>query len=176
MTDSELEAQVISNASVEEILVIEDHPVTRSFIRQSLQDRFNILLAKNGDEGIKSAIEGVPDLIITDLMMPNKNGFEVAEVIRNDTWTSHIPILMLTARADIESRKRTWKSDIDEYIGKPFNADELLIRCEDLLSIRRILSKLISGDSGSTDLIDIDQKAIGSLNPKEQEFMKSPRQ
>lgn len=173
IADSRQSSKLSSNSLAPKILVIEDHPEMRDFVHQSLRGGFDVLLAENGEEGIKIAIEEVPDLIVTDLMMPNKNGFEVAEVVRNDTRTSHIPILMLTARVDIDSRKQAWKSEIDEYFEKPFNADELLIRCENLLNIRRILSKRLAGDLNTIDHNSTDDRSVGVLNQRDQEFLKN---
>ncbi len=70
----------------------------------------------------------MPDIVITDLMMPKRNGYEVAKLIRDDIRTSHIPIIMLTAKGGHDSRLEAWKTDIDEYMAKPFSQEELFLR------------------------------------------------
>jgi len=148
------------------VLIIEDNADMRRFIVDGLSHRYSCVTAEDGIKGIETAIELVPDLIITDLMMPRKDGFEVTEVIRNDSRTSHIPIIMLTARTDIETRKFAWKSDIDEFFEKPFSSDELILRAENLLNIRQILSERVN-----QSLANNDDSSIQRLNTKDREFI-----
>ena len=125
------------------ILVVEDNSYMRKFVVGCLEPHYICLSAEDGREGIRKALEEIPDLIITDLMMPNKTGFELASIVRSDHRTSHIPIIMLTAKGDVSSRQKAWKMDIDEYFEKPFDDDELLLRCESLLSIRQLISQRV---------------------------------
>jgi len=126
------------------ILIVEDHPEVQAYIKEGLSDGFHCIVASDGDEGIKKAMELIPDVVITDLMMPIKNGFELSRVLRADMKTSHIPIIMLTAKGDDESRLQAWKTDIDEYMNKPFNLQELKLRVRSLLNIRLLMSQRIS--------------------------------
>jgi signal transduction histidine kinase/DNA-binding response OmpR family regulator/ligand-binding sensor domain-containing protein len=123
------------------VLIIEDNKDMRSFIQQSLQESYRCLTASDGQEGIDLAIEHVPDLILSDLMMPVKDGFEVVDSIRQNELSAHIPIILLTARGDDKSRLMGWQKAVDDYIPKPFNVDELLLRIARLISIRDIVKK-----------------------------------
>ena len=95
--------------------------------------------AYNGQAGIEKALESVPDIIISDVMMPFKDGFEVLNTLKNDERTSHIPIVLLTAKADIESRLAGLRRGADAYLAKPFHQEELLVTVENLLELRRKL-------------------------------------
>lgn len=122
------------------ILIVEDNSDMRNFIAQGLSEHYHCLMAEDGQIGVRIALQEIPDLIITDLMMPNKSGFELAKVLRDDFNTSHIPIIMLTAKGDKLSRHEAWQLEIDEYFEKPFDDEELLLRCDNLLSIRQLIS------------------------------------
>lgn len=126
------------------VLIIEDNSELRQYISKLLSEKYNCLTAVNGKQGVDAAIEQVPDLIISDVMMPEMDGFEVSKRIKNDERTSHIPVISLTARGDKVSRIRGWQEQADEYLTKPFDGDELLIRIDNLLSIRNILRQQFS--------------------------------
>lgn len=117
-------------------LVIEDNPDLRRFIKQSISDYWQVEEASNGEEGIQQAIELIPDLIISDLMMPVKDGFAVCEALKENELTAHIPIILLTAKANIASRLTGLRSGADDYLTKPFHTEELLVRMENLLNVR----------------------------------------
>jgi len=126
------------------ILVIEDNQDMRDYIVGSIADDYQTLTASNGEEGIELAKREVPDLIVSDIMMPQKDGFETTKALRNDDITSHIPIILLTALGDHENRIKGWQEKADEYLTKPFNVDELKTRIVNLLAIRSILKKRFS--------------------------------
>ncbi len=96
-------------------------------------------MAYNGASGIEKAIESVPDLIVCDVMMPEKDGFEVCETLKNDERTSHIPIVLLSAKADVESRITGLRRGADAYLFKPFHREELLVTLANLIEVRRRL-------------------------------------
>ncbi|MCB9051011.1 MAG: response regulator [Lewinellaceae bacterium] len=121
------------------LLIIEDNPDVSAFLRLCLQGHYTLHFADNGRAGIGLALEIVPDLILSDVMMPEKDGFEVVETLKKDERTSHIPIVLLTARADVESRIAGLERGADDYLAKPFHRDELLIRIRNLLESRRRL-------------------------------------
>ncbi len=128
------------DCSAKTILVVEDNEEMRHFIGECLQLNYQCLFANNGVQGVNIAIKEIPDLIVTDLMMPEMSGLELACILREEPLTSHIPIVMLTAKGDPESRHAAWQQKVDEYIQKPFDADELRLRCENILNIRQLLN------------------------------------
>lgn len=123
------------------ILVAEDNAEMRSYIQENLSENFSVLLAKNGDEGIRKAFECVPDLIITDVMMPIVNGYDLTLKLKNDKRTSHIPIIMLTAKADEESKLKGLDLGVDDYLVKPFSKKELFARVGNLIKLRSLLKE-----------------------------------
>ena len=123
------------------ILVIEDNQDMRDYIVGSLGDDYQTITASNGEEGVNLAKQEVPDLIISDIMMPKKDGFETTKELRSNDITSHIPIILLTALGDSENRIKGWQEKADEYLTKPFNTEELKTRIVNLLEIRNILKR-----------------------------------
>ncbi|MCA6074753.1 hybrid sensor histidine kinase/response regulator transcription factor [Fulvivirga sedimenti] len=121
------------------ILIIEDNLDLRHYIRSELSDTYAMLEAKDGQEGIAAAIRELPTLIITDLMMPLKDGLTVCQELKADERTCHIPIILLTAKVDIETKLKGYQFGADEYIPKPFKVNELLIRIENLLFNRKLV-------------------------------------
>ncbi len=123
------------------VLVIEDNEDMRNYIAASIADEYRVITAKNGEEGVQIAIAEVPDLIISDIMMPKMDGYQATHQLRSNDITNHIPIILLTARGDRESRLKGWYEKADEYLTKPFDVEELKIRLKNLLDIRNILKK-----------------------------------
>ncbi len=126
------------------LLIVEDNPDVMQYLISCLEDQFQLNLAKDGQEGIDTALEIVPDIIISDLMMPKKDGFELCQTLKTDQRTSHIPIVLLTAKADQDSRISGLERGADDYLTKPFNKKELFIRMNNLLSIRKKLQERYS--------------------------------
>lgn len=123
------------------LLIIEDNSDVVVYLESMLEDNYEIRIAGDGQEGIDLALELIPDLILSDVMMPRKDGFEVCETLKTDLRTSHIPIVLLTARADVESRIAGLEHGADAYLAKPFNQRELLVRLEKLLALRKVLQE-----------------------------------
>ncbi|MEM6346033.1 MAG: tetratricopeptide repeat protein [Bacteroidota bacterium] len=121
------------------LLIIEDNPDIVTYLQASLEDAYRLLIARDGQEGIELAVEQVPDLIISDVMMPKKDGYEVTQILKSDERTSHIPVILLTAKADHDSRLEGLEKGADAYLTKPFDQRELFIRLEKLLALRRNL-------------------------------------
>ena len=128
-----------SSTNRSSLLLIEDNPEVVAYIHTCLEENYEIDLAENGEIGIQKALEHIPDIIISDVMMPVKDGFAVTEFLKNDERTSHIPIVLLTAKADAGSRLIGLTRGADAYIAKPFDKKELLIRLEQLIELRKKL-------------------------------------
>ena len=136
-----VQAQEAAGESMPKILIVEDNADVISFLVSCLEDQYHLLIARDGQEGIDLAFTEVPDLIISDVMMPKKDGFELCGTLKTDERSSHIPIVLLTAKADEESRITGLEHGADAYLAKPFNKKELFIRLKNLLLIRQQLQK-----------------------------------
>ncbi|MFK7980542.1 MAG: ATP-binding protein, partial [Saprospiraceae bacterium] len=136
---------VITNDEIKEklkILIIEDNDEMRAYIGGQLdRDTYEIIEASNGIDGIEKAQAIIPDLIISDVMMPGKDGFEVTQTLRNTISTSHIPIILLTAKAALESKLEGLKRGADAYLTKPFSFKELTVRIDKLIETRQFLQQ-----------------------------------
>ena len=146
-----LQSEIIKSDSAEEdveaatqkediILIVEDSDELRNFISGNLSDLFQTVVARNGEEGLAMAINHLPSLIISDVMMPELDGLRFAEKIRLDERTCHIPIILLTARADLESRLEGLETGADDYLSKPFSTAELRVRIKNLIEQRKKLA------------------------------------
>ncbi|MCB0837987.1 MAG: response regulator, partial [Bacteroidetes bacterium] len=125
-----------TDESLPSVLIIEDNPDVVTYLATCLEESYQVIVARNGQEGIDKALEVIPDLIISDVMMPLKDGLEICNTLKKDPRTSHIPIILLTAKADIESRLAGFTYGANAYLTKPFNQQELLIRMKNLLDER----------------------------------------
>lgn len=140
-----ISAELIDKQSDEKgrnmVLIIEDNADVRNFITQVLSPEFIALESQNGADGILKARELIPDLIITDVMMPGMNGYEVCSELTNNPLTSHIPVIMLTAKSAQDDRLEGFSAGADAYITKPFKSEELLLRSRMLIEKRLALQK-----------------------------------
>lgn len=123
------------------ILLIEDSEDVTLYIEALLSPQYNIVTARDGDEGLKIANELIPDIIISDIMMPNKDGLTLCNEIRESELLNHIPLILLTAKTEMGDQLKGLKYGADAYIRKPFHPDELLVQIEALLENRRLLKK-----------------------------------
>jgi signal transduction histidine kinase/AraC-like DNA-binding protein len=151
------------------LLLIEDNIEIRSFIKSRLSDTFDISEAVNGDEGLNLAYEMVPDIIITDLMLPGKDGLFVTDKLKSDIRTSHIPIIMLTAKGSLENQLEGLRQKADAYIVKPFNLDFVEETIRNLISNREILrehysSELPSNMQRASSSKKIDRKFVNEFS------------
>ena len=126
------------------ILIVEDNYDMRKFISDYLQENYRVEEAITGEQGVRKAEKIIPDLIISDMMMPKMDGNELTRILKNDERTSHIPIILLTAKAAFENKLEGLKTGADEYITKPFDIKELLIRIENLINTRKKLQEKYS--------------------------------
>jgi signal transduction histidine kinase/DNA-binding response OmpR family regulator/ligand-binding sensor domain-containing protein len=165
------------NSGLPLILLVEDNADVVAYTASCLED-YKIAVGKDGVEGFDIAIDAIPDLIITDVMMPYMDGFEMVDKLRRDERTSHIPIIMLTAKADIASKLEGIDKGADAYVEKPFHKEELLLRIRKLLEQRKLLQQYYSRQIGITpDGEENNKEAPESATSKhsENEFIKKIR-
>lgn len=124
------------------ILLVEDNNELRSFLKTILTESYNIVEADNGETGIRIACEQLPDIIISDIMMPHKNGIELLNELKNNESTSHIPIILLSAKSSIESKIEGMQYGADDYITKPFSATYLKARIQNIVEQRKRLQHI----------------------------------
>ncbi|MCB0630645.1 MAG: ATP-binding protein [Saprospiraceae bacterium] len=132
---------VTDNQDLSHVLIVEDNPDVSTYIQDCLNGKFSISTAMDGLQGKEQAFEDIPDIILCDVMMPGMNGYELCQTLKEDRRTSHIPIIMLTAKAEEKDRLNGLRFGADAYLTKPFNREELLIRVEKLLELRDNLRK-----------------------------------
>ncbi len=121
------------------ILIVEDNPEIRYYLKQSLQTNYEILEAADGKIGCDLAVQQIPDLIVTDVMMPEVNGIELCRTLKNEMLTQHIPIIILSAKSSIEDTLEGLETGADDYVPKPFNEQILLAKIKTLIANRQKL-------------------------------------
>jgi DNA-binding response OmpR family regulator len=126
------------------VLIVEDHADLRAFLAGELQDEYRVVTAADGREGLETARNQVPDLVVSDVMMPRMDGFEMLVQLRKDPATDHIPVIMLTAKADAESRIEGLQAGADNYVAKPLDPRELRVRVANLIEQRALLRRKYS--------------------------------
>ncbi|MCD4665426.1 MAG: tetratricopeptide repeat protein [Bacteroidales bacterium] len=174
-TENKLEKQDIKEGSDKELseeellqlLIVEDNSDMRSYIRNCFDGQYNILEAADGLSGYKTAISKIPDIIITDLMMPRMDGIELCNKLKTDERTSHIPVILLTALSSVEDRVLGLETGADDYIAKPFNRQELLTRVQNLTMQRKLLrerfGKEIKIQAKDIAVTSADEKFLNKL-------------
>ena len=135
---------VLLQNSLPILLIIEDNSDIRNLLKQQFIDSYTIVSAPNGEEGIDVALETIPDIIISDIMMPVKDGIALTQHLKNDERTSHIPIILLTAKAGDHNELLGIEVGADDYITKPFNAKILKAKVKKLIESRRLLQERYS--------------------------------
>jgi len=128
------------------ILIIEDHDDLRGFLKQKFAEEYETFTAANGNAGLNEAFEKVPDLIITDVILPAQSGIDIAQILKNDIRTSHIPIILLTAKGSHEQQIQGLKTMADAYITKPFNFQYLNETVRNLLNNRILLKSRFTSE------------------------------
>jgi signal transduction histidine kinase/DNA-binding response OmpR family regulator len=139
----EVKAEMIQQGAKERpmLIIVEDNADVVRYLMTIFEDEYDVIVAFNGEEGISKALEYIPDIILSDIMMPVVDGIRMLEVIKNDLRTSHIPVVLLTARADIASRLEGFERGADAYVAKPFNKEELKAQIRSLIAQRRKLQE-----------------------------------
>ncbi|MBN2276026.1 MAG: response regulator [Bacteroidales bacterium] len=151
------------------MLVVEDDDDLRRFLNDLLSGTFMVEEAVNGQEGLDKAIEYIPDIVITDVMMPELDGIELLNRLKNNFATSHIPVILLTAKSSIESRIEGLKYGADAYITKPFNSQYLMASARNLLEQRKLLLKKYTSH---ISVLDFAQEEI-IVTDKDDEFLQT---
>ncbi len=146
------------------VLIVEDNADMRYYIRKTLSDYYHTIEAANGKEGVEKAREAVPDLIISDIMMPEMDGYKLCELIKTNEFTSHIPVILLTAKADQQSRLTGLEHRADDYLLKPFDADELKLivrnHIEERQKMRERFSREITLEPKQISVSSLDEKFL----------------
>ncbi|MGJ8761353.1 MAG: hybrid sensor histidine kinase/response regulator transcription factor [Polaribacter sp.] len=149
------------------ILVVEDNTELRNYLKTELSKTYKVLLANNGLEGLKIAEKSFPDVILTDVIMPEMDGFEFCRRIKTDIKTSHIPLLMLTAKARIDDRIEGIEHGSDAYMTKPFDMRLLTLRLSQLITSRKLIFDKyfseVSGAKENTNATSIDKEFINKV-------------
>jgi DNA-binding response OmpR family regulator len=151
------------------LLIVEDNPDLRLYLRGILGSEFRILEAGSGRQGLERAIEHVPDLVLTDVMMPEMDGYELTRRLKTDERTSHIPIIQLTVRAGMESKIEGLETGADDFITKPFDPQELIVRTGNLIGQRKMLQEKFSKKVqklGFEHFVKTDESEIQSLDQR----------
>lgn len=128
------------------VLVIEDHADLRKYICDQLKNEYKVLEADNGADGLAKAEQEIPDIIISDVMMPKMDGYELCNSIKSNEKTNHIPVILLTAKASTENKLEGLETGADDYLVKPFNPEELKVRVRNLIKSRQELRKKFSAE------------------------------
>ena len=144
------------------LLLIEDNKDVADYIQELLSKKYDVQIIYDGQEGIETAFRIIPDIIISDVMMPKKNGYEVTRVLKYDERTSHIPIILLTAKATQKDKIDGLESGADAFLVKPFHKKELFVRLEKLHHLRKqLIEKFTSNDTSNIE------QPIETLSPNE---------
>lgn len=173
-TDDENE-EVVLTEEKKSMLIVEDNLELRSFLRTIFSAQYQILEASNGVEGLKKAAQFLPDMIVSDVMMPEMDGVEMTKQLRESVTTSHIPIVLLTAKSDIDSKLQGLEIGADDYITKPFSSTYLAVKVENLMAQRMRLRELYCANLMSIQSTTEEEEEVveetPTLSPSDQRFM-----
>ena len=156
------------NDDITTVLVVDDNAEVRAYVRQHLEARYRVLEAVNGEEGIAMARQQLPDLVLSDVMMPVTDGFALCRALKSDPETAFLPVILLTARAEAEDKLTGLTEQADDYLTKPFDVRELLARIANIIAMRRRLRDRFSGapltiHPAPVDVAPADRKFIDQI-------------
>ncbi|HLS94965.1 MAG TPA: two-component regulator propeller domain-containing protein [Sphingobacterium sp.] len=155
------------------VLVIEDNFDILDYIDKSLQENYQVLLANNGKEGLQKAITHIPDIIVSDIMMPEMDGYALLSILKSDIRTSHIPVIFLTAKDSTADRKKGYDMGVDSYLVKPFNSFLLTSRILNILENRKKISNNFGSSLSKQDAAATPENM--GLTQVDQEFLEKLR-
>ena len=169
----EADNQQESQAEQPNLLIVDDNADIRAYLKTILQYKYNVREAEDGKMGLDLAREEVPDLIISDVMMPVMNGLEFCQQVKSDVATSHIPVILLTARALSQHQIEGYESGADAYITKPFSPQLLLARVDNLLRSRHLLKDIFSKENPATSnaAIQEDSEPLMQISSQDSVFI-----
>ena len=176
---SSLEEESEEDSNKEVMLLVEDNQELRTFLRTIFSPVYRVIEAVDGMDGWSKALKFVPDIIISDVMMPEKDGIEMTKELRADMTTSHIPIVLLTAKTSIESKLEGLEYGADDYITKPFSATYLKARVENLLAQRHklqsfyrdnLMNSVLSSTAVSEEVV-LEEEKLPEMSPNDRKFM-----
>lgn len=144
------------------VLIVEDNPDVREYINDALAEHYHVEEAANGEQGLRKAEKFIPDLIVSDIMMPKMDGYEMTRRIKQNDKTSHIPIILLTAKSDKDSKLEGLGLGADDYLVKPFDTAELLARIKNLIETRRMLQEKFG--TGTALIEKVDKAKLSCLD------------
>ena len=173
-SDEEILSVEVDNNSHPIILVVEDNADIRDYIADAFTDLYDVRTASNGQEGLKIAIECLPDIVVSDIMMPIMNGITMCQRLKADIRTSHIPIILLTAKDSIADKEEGYQAGADSYLTKPFSTSLLQSRISNLLAQRRLLLERFSIQPDKRDKKSMEEKKAiitESMNKLDKEFL-----
>ena len=157
-----INSNVIIETEKPVLLLVEDNSDVRCYIRENLENEYTIVEATNGKDGLNKSTENIPDLIISDIMMPKMDGFELCEQLKTDERTSHIPVILLTAKATSKDKITGYETGADDYIMKPFDIKVLRVRVGNLIGQRKKLRKHFLQEG----IFNLDNENITSVDRK----------
>ena len=154
------------------LLVVEDNQDIREYIRSSFEDRYEVLTAANGQEGWDIAQKRIPDIIVSDIMMPVMDGVALCKLVKQDMRTSHIPVVLLTAKDSTRDKEEGYAAGADSYLSKPFSTSLLGSRIDNLLDNRRRLAQLIAASHNEPNENEPHPaEVVETLNKLDRDFL-----
>ena len=173
---SEMELEDMGNsaegtAANQQILIIEDNQDLQFFLRKKLSAIYQVVQATNGKEGLQKAFDQTPDLIVCDIMLPGMDGLEITRTLKSDLRTSHIPILILSARGTVEQQIEGTELGADSYVTKPFNVQFLMAKIKSLLLNRAVLKESFGKGLVSHSLENLTVDLPESTSPLDRDFI-----
>lgn len=153
------------------VLIVEDNADIRQYVTDSLRDEYNVLTATNGKEGLETAFKNIPDIVVSDIMMPQMDGLEMCKTLKSDIRTSHIPVVLLTARVAMSDKESGYDVGADSYITKPFSGRLLLSRVRNLFKARERLAQKLLQSVTTTAATQVND-CTSELNTLDRDFIR----